>query len=611
MEDKFKMYDSTEEEKDVETQEVQEEQINEEVNEVEEQSKIEETESVEEVTEEQSEIEEKERVEEVTEEQTEVKEETPIIEEKETKEEPTKENTLNNDKSKLVLMILAIAVLIAAIVAVVIPQFTKKEEEKTIVTDKQEVKSEYKLKGNHLQDFDIKFLQLENGEKNIIYSPLSIKYALQMLNEGTKGESKEQLEAILGEYQPKKYANNANMSFANAMYINQLYKTEVKDEYTKTLVDKYYAEVIYDSFEKADSINKWVSDKTFGLIDNMLSDDQVAGKTFFLINALAIDMEWNKKIQADKVMNDNYSVSYAHEKYGHAISPVSKDTQKEVDFNNGKLKAQALEIGASINKYDIVEELGEENIRNTITKEYDEYVAKKPCGGGPYEDTETFVSKFIKELDSNYGRLNSSTDFEFYVDENTKVFAKDLKTYEGTTLQYVGIMPTNESLTTYVEKTTADEYNRIIKSLKKVELGNFKEGVVTKITGLIPTFSFDYQLDLEADLKKMNVTDIFDVDKADLTGILPEKGNFISDTLHKATIEFSNEGIKAAAVTILGGAGSAGCGFEHLYDVPVEVIDLTFDKPYVFFIRDKNTNEIWFTGTVYEPNKSEKRTSMN
>ena len=43
MEDKFKMYDGTEEEKDVETQEVQEEQINDEVNEVEEQSEIEET----------------------------------------------------------------------------------------------------------------------------------------------------------------------------------------------------------------------------------------------------------------------------------------------------------------------------------------------------------------------------------------------------------------------------------------------------------------------------------------------------------------------------------------------------------------------------------------
>lgn len=589
MEDKFKMYDGTEEEKDVETQEVQEEQINDEVNEVEEQSEIEETESVEEVTEEQ----------------VKVKEETPIIGEKETKEEPTKENTLNKDKSKLAIMILAIVVLIAAIMAIVIPQLVK-EEEKTIITDKADVKSEYKLEGNHLQDFDISFLKLENGEKNIIYSPLSIKYALQMLNEGAAGESKEQLDAILGNYQPKKYANNANMSFANAMYINQLYKNEVKDEYTKTLVDKYYAEVIYDSFENANSINKWINNKTFGLINNMVDDSQVRNRTFFLINALAINMEWNKKIQADKLGVDNYAVVYSHEKYVHAISPVTKDTQKEIDFNNGKLKVQALEIGASINKYNIVEELGKENISNTITKGYNDFVTKKPCGERPYEDTETFVSKYIKELDSNYGRLDTSTDFEFYVDEDKKVFAKDLKTYEGTTLQYVGIMPIKENITTYVKNTSAADYNKIIKSLKKVELDNFKEGVVTKITGYIPTFTFDYQLELENDLKQLNVTDIFEPEKANLTGIISKKGYFISDAKHKATIEFSNEGIKAAAVTMIGGAGSASCGFEYLYDVPVEIIDLTFDKPYVFFIRDKNTNEIWFTGTVYEPNKSTK-----
>ena len=124
MEDKFKVYDGTEEEKDVEIQKVQEELINEEDNDVKEQSKIEETESVEEVTEEQTVV-------------------------KETKEAQPKENTISNDKSKLAIMILAIAVLIAAIVAVVIPQFTKKEVEKTIVTDKQEVKSEYKLKSKY------------------------------------------------------------------------------------------------------------------------------------------------------------------------------------------------------------------------------------------------------------------------------------------------------------------------------------------------------------------------------------------------------------------------------------------------------------------------------
>lgn len=596
MEDKFKIYDETEKEKTTEIEETDETETVEEVDEVEEIIEVDDDDETEPAAVEDEEFEEK---------VTEVEEEKPV---KLIVETPKKEET-TNDKSKLVIMVLAIVVLIAAIVAVVIPQMVK-EEEKTIVTDKQEVKSEYKLEGNHLQDFDVSFLKLENGEKNIIYSPLSIKYALQMLAEGTNGDSKEQLTAILGEYQPKKYANNANMSFANAMYINQLYKTQVKDEYTKTLVDKYYAEVIYDSFEKADNMNKWISDKTFGLIDNMVSDDQVIGRSFYLINALAIDMEWNKKIQADKI-DDTYGVSYAHEKYGHYISPVQTYNEPEIEFNNGKMKVKALEIGASINKYDIVKELGEENIRTTITNEYNDFVKKDECKGSVYEETETFVSKFIKELDSNYGKLDTSTDFEFYVDEEVKVFAKDLKTYEGTTLQYVGIMPTKETITEFVKNTSAGEYNKLIKSLKTVELDNFKEGVVTKITGHIPTFSFDYQLDLEADLKKLNVTDIFDADKADLTGILPEKGNFISDTLHKATIEFSNEGIKAAAVTMIGGMGSATCGFEHLYEVPVEVIDLTFDKPYVFFIRDKKTNEIWFTGTVYEPNKSEKKTSMN
>ena len=551
-----------------------------------------------------------EELEELEEEQTQVTEDN-LEEIKVNVKDNYQENNGNNQKNinsttKLAIMIIAIVVLIIAIVAVVIsslPKKEKKKEQTTIVTDKQEVKSEYKLVGNHLQEFDISFLKLENNEENTVYSPLSIKYALEMLKEGTNGNSKEQITAILGNYNPKKYVNNANMSFANAMFINQLYKTEIKDEYKKSLIDKYYAEVIYDSFESAQNINKWVSDNTFGLIKNLVEEGTQANKQFYLINALAIDMEWNKKIQSTDTskMADTYGVSYLHEKYGHYISPITGNNYHPLKFNKEKNVVNSLEIGASINKYDIVKELGEENIRNTITKEYNAFLAKGGCGKNDL-DTETYVEKYIKEIDSNYNKLEVSTDFEFYVDENVKVFAKDLKTYENTTLQYVGIMPQKESLTKYVKKTSASEYNELIKKLKKIELGDFKEGVITKITGYIPTFSFEYKLELEENLKKLNVTDIFDEEKADLTGIISKKASYISDALHKANIEFSNEGIKAAAVSGFGGAGSAGCGFEYLYEVPVEIIDLTFDNPYLFFIRDKQTNEIWFTGTVYEPN---------
>ena len=33
----------------------------------------------------------------------------------------------------------------------------------------------------------------------------------------------------------------------------------------------------------------------------------------------------------------------------------------------------------------------------------------------------------------------------------------------------------------------------------------------------------------------------------------------------------------------------------------IETIDLTFDRPFMYLIRDKETGEVWFAGTVYEP----------
>ena len=101
----------------------------------------------------------------------------------------------------------------------------------------------------------------------------------------------------------------------------------------------------------------------------------------------------------------------------------------------------------------------------------------------------------------------------------------------------------------------------------------------------------------------MGVKDVFDSSKADLSRMMKNSsGEFISKTIHKANIDFSNDGIKAAATTVVSGLGATGCdSFDYEYDVPVEEIDLTFDKPFMYIIRDKATGEVWFTGSVYEP----------
>jgi serine protease inhibitor len=471
----------------------------------------------------------------------------------------------------------------------------------TIKKDSKQTYSKYTMTGNDLGAFDLSFLQLENNGKNVVYSPLSIKYALEMLSAGAKGETKTQIDTLIGKYAAKKYTNSSNMSFANAMFINNTYKDSIKASYTKTLQNDYNAEVIYDSFATPDTINNWVSNKTFNLINNLMDD--VSNNNFVLVNALAIDMNWNHLIQAttDPSSSDNvYEVSYDHENYNAGIRPIESDQYESLKFNNSAINAKAVEVGATINNYDIVKTLGEDNIRATITKEYKEYLASDQSSSSDEQNVTTYVDKFIKELNSNYKQYKESTDFSLYVDDNVKVFAKDLKEYNGTTLQYVGIMPQKVALSAYLKTTDATSISKLIGKLKTIKPENFTEGKVTKVTGLIPLFKYDYELKLTEDLKALGVTDIFDINKADLSN-LTSKGEIINKTVHKANIEFSNEGIKAAAATAMGGFGSTAGGFEHLYDVPVEVIDITFDKPYLYLIRDKATGEVWFTGTVYEP----------
>ena len=78
------------------------------------------------------------------------------------------------------------------------------------------------------------------------------------------------------------------------------------------------------------------------------------------------------------------------------------------------------------------------------------------------------------------------------------------------------------------------------------------------------------------------------------------KNLYVSDALHKANIDFSEKGVKAAAVTVFA-VMEATAMME-----PKQPIEVKIDKPFVFLIRDKETKEIWFVGTVYEPNPWDK-----
>ena len=554
-------------------------------------------------------------------------EELSETEEEKPKEKPNLEaaslqEKTNKKRNKLqtigiIFLVLGILVILVSIVYILLFSNNNTKTKKEKVTAKnQEYYSQYQLKGNSLEDFDLYFMKLENKEKNKVYSPLSIKYALEMLAEGSNGDTKAQIDAVIGEYVARKYSNSSHMSFANAMFIRNSFKDEIKESYTNLLQEKYNANVLYDNFENAKTINNWISEKTFNLINNLLDDEAVQQGNFYLVNALAIDMNWKNQIQcqAGNLPCKYYHVYYPHEEYNDYVANIETVEDYPALTFDGKENRKAVQIGASFNNYDIVRELGEENIRKTVGDAYRDWLqgdevkrmeedAKKWNYNANIEyDVDKFLDNYIKEIDSNYRKEDISSDYSFYVNDDVKVFAKDLQEENGITLQYVGIMPKNIPLQEFIKDTTATQLSNIISNLKELESASFREGVVTKITGYIPLFQFDYSLDLINDLKELGIKDVFESDKANLSNMTDDK-QYIYDALHQANIEFSNEGIKATAVTAGGGAGSASGGFDYKYEVPVETINLTFDNPYMFLIRDKETGEVWFAGTVYEPIK--------
>lgn len=508
-------------------------------------------------------------------------------------------NTTKKKDGKIIIGFIFILIILLGIIV-----FVLKNNKKQIETINKNKYSKYQLKDSYLSDFDLYFLQLENNNKNMVYSPLSIKFTLEMLSEGANGETKKQIDNILGTYLSKKHLSSNNMFFANALFINNKYKNNINSSYINTLKDKYDADVYYDEFTSPNNINNWISNKTYKLIDTLYDD--VSNEDFILVNVLGIDMEWIKKIQSEY---DDYYVTFSHEDFVKYISSLSSNDYSGIDFANYNDKAKSVELGVVANRYDIINELGENNIREKVTEEYNKWLKNNSyemCGSPDNlsEYDKLNIDEYIKELSSNYKYLSSSTDFQYYVDDETKVFAKDLKNYNGTTLQYVGIMPTKDDLNSYIKNITKDKINNLINNLKSIELNSFKDGVITTISGKIPMFKFDYELSLIKDLNTLGITDAFSSKNADFSNLSTSKA-YINDAKHKTKIEFSNDGIKAAAITDAGGSGAGECGFDYKFDVPVENIDLTFDKPYIFIIRDKNSGEVWFVGSVYEPIKFE------
>lgn len=109
----------------------------------------------------------------------------------------------------------------------------------------------------------------------------------------------------------------------------------------------------------------------------------------------------------------------------------------------------------------------------------------------------------------------------------------------------------------------------------------------------VPKFDISSDLDLNSSLQALGVRDVFEADTADFSPVIEHAdGVFLSKAKHAARVAIDEEGVTAAAYTVMMEAGAA--------EPPDEEIDFTLDRPFVFAITARSGLPL-FVGIVNTP----------
>lgn len=226
---------------------------------------------------------------------------------------------------------------------------------------------------HHFSQKIIKELLIEN--KNYIFSPLSLYYALTMLSEGTVGKSHEELNSLLitnnsliRESLQKIYLNNyysneyGTVKLANSMWIREGYN--INKSFSNVLKEYYFSDVFTTLFdnEGKKEIVKWINDQTLNLLNIKVESLPYSDKTVAaIINTVYFDNKWKHDFLKEDIYKDLFDNKTIVEYLNHSIDTYYINNEKYeaiFDFyeNENKIKFIKPKDGYT------VEELLEENI---------------------------------------------------------------------------------------------------------------------------------------------------------------------------------------------------------------------------------------------------------
>lgn len=227
-------------------------------------------------------------------------------------------------------------------------------------------------RGNNLQFSDSVFhlsnklfnslVQNDDYDSNVVLSPMSIHFALSMLQRGAHGTTKqkirqfmnlnEELEDVdidtanrilLKTYASKAKQFNESVELANLLVVDE--ELDINEIFVKKLEEFYFSNIKEVDFsqpeESARLINNWVANKTENLIKEFLSPDAISDDSrLVLLNAIYFKANWMKSFNKFDTSSQVFDIN--QEKQLNVDMMYQQETFSFAE--NDKLDCQVLDL---------------------------------------------------------------------------------------------------------------------------------------------------------------------------------------------------------------------------------------------------------------------------
>lgn len=184
--------------------------------------------------------------------------------------------------------------------------------------------------------------------------------------------------------------------------------------------------------------------------------------------------------------------------------------------------------------------------------------------------------KFVKTV-----FMNRYIDSWYYSDRFSQIIEIP---YSSKNFSLMIILPKSYKKLKKIEKKLTYEYynNYILNKEKK------------RINLSIPKFDIESEFDLKKTLSNLGIKEAF-TNNANFSGITNSENLYISNVVHKANIAIDEEGTEAAAATAVIMRKTA---------MLLENVDFIVNKPFIYILRNNETNCIYFMGKITNPTKN-------